>query len=169
MAKPLSPYFWLHKTLAEMSIAEWEALCDGCGKCCLHKLVEDVDDAAETGAGLYMDASERLYYTDIRCAQLDPESGQCQCYAERLETVATCVNITLADLPQIHFMPTSCAYRRLHEGRGLPKWHPLLHNGSQAAMLAARQSVRSHPTISEREIDEDNFELRIVTWPLADN
>ena len=179
MAKVVSPQFWLHKALAEMTTVEWEALCDGCGKCCLHKLVEDVG-AEELGGGpghadahaengLYMDPAERLYYTDIRCAQLDSESGQCRCYAQRLETVATCVNITLADLPRIHFMPNSCAYRRVHEGRGLPDWHPLLHDGSQAAMLAARQSVRSHPTVSEQDIDEDDFELRIVSWPLGDN
>jgi|SRR5690554_4405523 len=163
----LSPQFWQYKTLAEMTTAEWEALCDGCGKCCLHKLVEEVDvEPGNADDGLYVGASERLYYTDIRCEQLDSDSGQCRCYAQRLETVASCVNITLADLPRIHFMPGSCAYRRLHEGRSLPDWHPLLHNGSQAPMLAARQSVRSHPTISERDIDEDDFELRIVTWPL---
>lgn len=197
MLKELSPNFWLHKALAEMTSAEWEALCDGCGKCCLHKLVEEVDDESSRGnegssegvgegfnggvgegltdglteaisEGLYMSATERLYYTDIHCAQLDPNTGHCQCYAKRLETVATCVNITLADLPRIHFMPSSCAYRRLHEGRGLADWHPLLHNGSQAAMLAAGHSVRSYPTMSERDIDEDDFELRIVTWPLSD-
>ena len=163
-----SAAFWQHKSLAQMTTEEWEALCDGCGKCCLHKLIDAAppSNPLDNNDGLYMSATDELHYTDVRCAYLDPESGQCQCYGERLQKVATCVEITLADLPRIHFMPTSCAYRRLHEGRGLPDWHPLLHGGSQAAMLAARQSVVNYPTISERELAEQDFELRIVSWPL---
>ena len=158
--------FWQDKSLRDMTSEEWEALCDGCGKCCLHKLVDEEGAAPEGPSGLHMDAGEQLFYTDIRCRYLDPVTSRCGCYAQRLDKVAECVNITLADLPQIHFMPTSCAYRRLHEGKGLADWHPLLHNGSQQAMRRAGVSVASHPTISETDIDEDDYELRIVTWPL---
>lgn len=163
-----SEAFWQHKSLAQMTPQEWEALCDGCGKCCLHKLIDDSTDDSPADDGLHMNANDVLYYTDVRCDYLDPDSGQCQCYGERLDKVPMCVEITLADLPRIHFMPTSCAYRRLHEGRGLPEWHPLLHGGSQAPMLAARQSVMNYPTISERELQESDFDLRIVSWPLND-
>lgn len=164
--------FWLHKSLAQMTESEWEALCDGCGKCCLHKLLDAGDDGeaqdnvvGETD-GMTMTVDETLYYTDIHCQHLDPDTARCQCYASRLETVAMCVNITLADLPRIHFMPSTCAYRRLHEGKGLPDWHPLRHGGSQRAMKRAGVSVTQHPIISERDVDEDDYELRIVTWPL---
>lgn len=163
--------FWQTKSLAQMTQLEWEALCDGCGKCCLHKLLEATDDSgadAPADSDLYMAADETLYYTDVRCQFLDPHSAQCQCYAKRLELVDMCVNITLADLPRIHFMPTSCAYRRLHEGKGLPDWHPLLHGGSQTAMLAAQQSVRNYRTVSELEVDDDDLDLHIVRWPLND-
>lgn len=157
--------FWQYKSLAAMNEQEWEALCDGCGKCCLNKLL-DAANENDSDEGLYMDASEQLYYTDIRCRYLDPETARCGCYSQRLQKVAECVNITLADLPQIHFMPSSCAYRRLHEGKGLPAWHPLLHGGSQQAMRRAGMSISNHATVSETEISEDDYELRIVTWPL---
>ncbi|MCC5878542.1 MAG: YcgN family cysteine cluster protein [Idiomarina sp.] len=150
-----------------MNDAEWEALCDGCGKCCLHKLLDEAPPPAdEASTGLYMQADEEVYYTDIRCRYLDPDTARCGCYSKRLEKVAECVNITLADLPQIHFMPSTCAYRRLHEGVGLAEWHPLLHGGSKVPMQQAGIGVPAHNTISETQIDEDDYELRIVTWPL---
>lgn len=160
--------FWESKPLAEMNAQEWEALCDGCGKCCLHKLLEatDTNETERNHSGRYMAASEQLYYTDIRCRYLDPVTARCGCYSQRLQKVAECVNITLADLPHIHFMPSTCAYRRLHEGKGLPEWHPLLHGGSQQPMRRAGMSTSNHATISETEISEDDYELRIVSWPL---
>ena len=172
VTKRAEPYvvgkdFWRHKSLAQMNEAEWEALCDGCGKCCLHKLL-DAEEAAEDTPSASMDAQETLYYTDVRCRYLDPQSARCGCYSERLQKVADCVNITLADLPHIHFMPPSCAYRRLHEGKELPPWHPLRHDGSRAPMRAAGVAVDAYPTVADDEIDEADYELRIVTWPLND-
>ncbi|MGX5913613.1 YcgN family cysteine cluster protein [Aliidiomarina sp. Khilg15.8] len=157
--------FWEDKSLQQMSQTEWEALCDGCGKCCLHKLIDSDEPAAEGTDGL-MHAEESLHYTDVRCRYLDPDTARCGCYAERLDRVPDCVNITLADLPHIHFMPPSCAYRRLHEGKGLPHWHPLLHSGSVAPMQAAGMSITTHRTVSDTQVAEDDYELRIVTWPL---
>lgn len=169
--KALSAEFWRTKTLAQMSTAEWEALCDGCGKCCLHKLLaaaesEPDEESAESDDDAWMHAGEELHYTDVRCQYLDPATARCGCYAERLARVENCVNITLADLPNIHFMPSTCAYRRLHEGRGLPLWHPLRHGGSRVAMQAAKQDVGSYATVSECDVAEEDYELRIVTWPL---
>ncbi|RUO26169.1 YcgN family cysteine cluster protein [Aliidiomarina minuta] len=159
--------FWESKSLSQMSDSEWESLCDGCGKCCLHKIIDSDEDEPEASeADLYMRADETLFYTDVRCRYLDPKNARCGCYTERLERVPDCVNITLADLPYIHFMPPSCAYRRLHEGKGLPSWHPLLHQGSQQAMRDAGMSVSNYVTFSDAEISEDDYGLRIVTWPL---
>lgn len=159
--------FWEDKSLQQMSQTEWEALCDGCGKCCLHKLIDEDNDVADTdAAGLHMHPDEVLHYTDVRCRYLDPDSAHCACYSERLARVPDCVNITLEDLPQIHFMPPSCAYRRLHEGKGLPHWHPLLHDGSVEPMRAAGMSITTHSTVSDAQIDEADYDLRIVTWPL---
>lgn len=154
MAESNQAPFWQVKTLAEMSDDEWESLCDGCGKCCLHKLVDE-DSSDQT-----------LYYTDVRCGYLDPTSAQCGCYPERLNKVSACVNITLQDLPQIHFMPPSCAYRRLHEGHQLPSWHPLRHGGSKAAMERAGMAISNHSTRCETNTTDEEFELRIATWPL---
>lgn len=157
--------FWQQKSLQQMTESEWESLCDGCGKCCLHKIIDSSQETPDD-ADLYMRADEELYYTDVRCRYLDPESARCACYSERLERVPDCVNITLDDLPYIHFMPPSCAYRRLHEGKGLPSWHPLLHQGSQQAMRDAGMSVANHKTVPDTDIAEEDYQLRIVTWPL---
>src|SRR3546814_7313394 len=102
------PPFWQTKSLAEMTAAEWESLCDGCGRCCLLKL-EDPDDGA-------------LAHTDIACHLLDLESCRCGNYARRCEFVPDCVQLSPANIGQLHFMPTTCAYRRLAEGRGLAWW-----------------------------------------------
>ncbi|RUO19315.1 YcgN family cysteine cluster protein [Aliidiomarina iranensis] len=155
--------FWQEKTLAEMSESEWEALCDGCGKCCLHKLLEDRDDVADDAP---MELGEDLHYTNVACQLLDTKAGGCSNYANRHQFVPDCVQLSLAALPTIHFMPPSCAYRRLHEGRGLPSWHPLLHGGSRAAMAAAGMAVTGYATQKDTECaPEDGL---IVSWPLYD-
>lgn len=155
--------FWQEKTLSEMTVTEWESLCDGCGKCCLHKLLDERDDLA---ADAPMELGEDLHYTNVACQLLDTKSGGCSNYANRHQFVPDCVQLSLAALPNIHFMPPSCAYRRLHEGRGLPSWHPLRHGGSRVAMEAAEMAVTCHPTVHDTECTaEDGL---IVLWPLAD-
>ncbi|RUO59533.1 YcgN family cysteine cluster protein [Pseudidiomarina insulisalsae] len=146
--------FWQRKSFAQMTHEEWESLCDGCGKCCLHKLI-DSDDMDET-----------VHYTDVSCVLLNTETAQCSNYAERTQHVLDCVVITPENVYELDFMPTSCAYRRLAEGRGLASWHPLLHGGSKAAMIAAGMSAAGR-VLNEDEVHED-LELRIVTWPLND-
>lgn len=150
----MSAPFWQTKTLQEMSQQEWESLCDGCGKCCLHKLI-DSDDP-----------DEQVHYTDVSCQLLNEETARCRHYSQRKSLVPDCVVITPENVYDLDFMPPSCAYRRLAEGRDLASWHPLRHNGSQDVMIAAGISAR-HRVTSEQQVHEE-LELRIVTWPLND-
>ena len=141
------PHFWHKKPLKAMSRPEWEALCDGCGRCCLHKL-EDID------TGLY-------FYTDIVCKLLDEKTCQCTDYDNRKEKVAGCVSITLSDTEQFNWLPTSCAYRRLAEGRELAWWHPLV-SGSTDTVHEAGISVRGRG-VKESASDEP-LEEHIIHW-----
>ena len=103
--------FWETKALAELTQAEWEALCDGCGKCCLHKL-EDED----TG---------ELFHTNVACRLLDLATGRCSRYADRFRWVPDCVQLTPAEVRRARWLPATCAYQRRAEGQPLPDWHPL--------------------------------------------
>ena len=96
-------HFWEHKTLTEMTPGEWESLCDGCGQCCLHKLVnEETTD---------------VFYTHVACRLLNTETARCQGYAMRRETVSDCLDVRSMDASELAWMPRSCAYRRLSEGK----------------------------------------------------
>ncbi len=138
--------FWLDKKLADMSQAEWESLCDGCGKCCLHKL-EDED----TG---------EVVITDVGCRMLDLDTGHCKKYAERRRFVANCAVLTLDKVADFHWLPKSCAYRRVSEGRGLADWHPLV-SGTKESVLDAGISVVGR-VVDEREAGD--FEDHLVEW-----
>jgi len=140
--------FWEYKTLAELSDQEWEALCDGCGRCCLHKL-EDED-------------SGELAFTNVACRLLDLKSGRCGDYSHRQQRVPGCVNLRkeLADVA--YSLPSSCAYRRMHEGRGLAEWHPL-RSGDERAMRELGIAVGGR-CISESEVAEADFENHIIHW-----
>lgn len=144
-------HYWETKGLKEMSQSEWEGLCDGCGKCCLHKLQdEDTDE---------------IYHTAVACELLDLRSGGCSDYANRFAKVPDCLQLNADNLANFQWLPPSCAYRRLSEGRGLPSWHPLLSGGKKHKMHAADMSVR-HKSVSEGlDLDPADF---IVTWPLED-
>lgn len=139
--------FWRSKTLGEMSRAEWESLCDGCGRCCLHKLRdEDTDE---------------ISYTNVACRLLDLTSCQCSDYAHRQVKVPDCVQLTPASLAEIDWLPPSCAYRLLKEGQDLPDWHPL-NTGQKLAITPGGASV------SGRAIDERHagpLEHHLVDWP----
>lgn len=139
--------FWETKPLAEMSEAEWESLCDGCGRCCLTKL-EDED----TGD---------LYYTNIACELLDTETCRCRDYPNRQKHVPECVRITPENLARVRtWLPETCAYRRLAEGRPLPVWHPLL-SGDPASIHRAGVSVAGR-VVPESEAGDPEHHL--VTW-----
>ncbi len=139
--------FWKTKTLDEMSKAEWESVCDGCGRCCLHKL--------------RYEPSGDLAFTNVACRLLDSKTCQCSKYETRTEHVPDCVTLTPADLAEIDWLPPSCGYRRLKEGRDLAWWHPLV-SGDPNTVHAAGVSV------SGRFVDEryaGPLEHHIVDWP----
>lgn len=159
--------FWETKSLDEMSREEWESLCDGCGKCCLHKFIDDEAQHEEFASTDKIAAGEQLHFTNIVCSLLNTKTCSCTNYAERTKLVPDCVQLTKANLQTIFYMPTSCTYRRLHEGRGIPSWHPLLHKGAKSKMHKAGMSVRGK-TIYEHDVNLDDFEQYIVTWPIAD-
>lgn len=141
--------FWRRKSLAEMTVAEWESLCDGCGKCCLLKF-EHEDDGA-------------ISFTDVSCTLFDGDSCRCRQYDSRQEVVPDCVQLTPGTIGDLHFMPPSCAYRRLREGRDLPEWHPLV-TGDPNSVHAAEMSCRGRVE-SEDDVDESELLEHIVDWP----
>jgi len=143
-----APYFWEHKTLEEMTPSEWESLCDGCGKCCLHKL-EDED----TG---------EVYVCNVACRLLDMESCQCRDYPKRKQLVPDCTVLTRDKIEGFHWLPVTCAYRLLAEDKSLPEWHPLL-SGSSASVHEAGISVCGR-VISEDGVDD--LQLHITDWVL---
>lgn len=130
----LRPRFW-EKPLDTLTGEEWEALCDGCGKCCLHK-AEDAD----TG---------RIYFSNIGCKLLDLDRACCTNYARRREHVPDCVRLTPETVGDIVWLPQTCAYRLRHEERPLPQWHYLIC-GDREAVHRAGQSIQGW-TIAEHE------------------
>ena len=141
--------FWRTKTLAEMTNAEWESLCDGCGRCCLNKL-EDWD----TG---------EIAWTNIGCRLLDGETCRCKDYKNRAATVPDCIQLTVAAVKRITWLPPTCAYRLVDEGHDLYWWHHLV-SGDRETVHEAGISVQGQ-TISEELVDVDDFEDYIVEWP----
>jgi len=139
--------FWETVPLSEMTPQEWEALCDGCGKCCLNKL-EDAD----TGD---------VYFTRVACRLFDDSTCRCANYVERKRFVPECVVLTPDTLDDVsYWMPSSCAYRRLNEGRGLADWHPLV-SGDRDSVHRAGISVQGR-TIAETDVNEDDWEDYII-------
>ncbi len=138
--------FW-EQALDSLSGEEWEALCDGCAKCCVLKL-EDEDTL-------------NVHYTSIGCRLLDDSSCTCTNYALRQMLVPGCVKVTKDNIGDIaEWMPKSCAYRLRHEGKPLPDWHHLI-TGDRNSVHRAGASVQNQ-TVSETEIDEDNYEDYII-------
>jgi uncharacterized cysteine cluster protein YcgN (CxxCxxCC family) len=141
--------FWEQKYLSEMTRAEWEALCDGCGKCCLVKLQDE-----ETAD---------IVYTNVACSQLDEKTCRCKNYEKRFRVEPDCINLASLDHEQLLMMPPSCAYRRLAEGKSLPDWHPLISN-DELSTKRAGQSVSGKIVYGEFSITE--LEDYVVNWPL---
>ena len=131
-----------------MTTQEWEALCDGCGKCCLHK-IEDID-------------SGRVYYTNVACRLLDLETCRCKDYVHRMEKVKDCFVLTHKIVQEVNWLPETCAYRKIAEGESLEWWHPLI-SGDSKTVHQAGVSVCGR-VISEEVIDPDDIEDMVVDW-----
>lgn len=119
--------FWETTRLHDMTPEQWESLCDGCAKCCLEKFEEE-----ETG---------RIVYSQVACTLLDLGTCRCRDYANRARQVSDCVTLTTAELARPQWLPETCAYRRLAEGKPLPSWHPLI-TGDAGSVEEASHSVR---------------------------
>lgn len=138
--------FWRRKRLDEMTPGEWESLCDGCGKCCLMKL--EYEDSGE------------IDWTNVACRQLNLGTCRCKAYGLRKVLVEDCVSLTPDNIGAIKWLPATCGYRLIHEGRNLYWWHPLV-SGDPETVHAAGVSVRG------RVIGEDTageLEDHIVGW-----
>ncbi|MCB1504678.1 MAG: YcgN family cysteine cluster protein [Hyphomicrobiaceae bacterium] len=138
--------FWRTKSLDEMTPEEWESLCDGCGRCCLVKLVDEDDGD--------------IHLTRLACSLLDIGTCRCSDYANRHEKMPDCLRIDLATVRKLDWLPASCAYRRLDEGRDLAWWHPLV-SGSAQTVHQAGISIRDW-SISEKGLDSEAYHRFII-------
>lgn len=146
--------FWQKYSLKELTHAEWEALCDGCGVCCLVKFLDDDDQ------------QEAVEYTSVSCKLLDCGSGLCSNYHQRQDYVPDCITLTVDMLPNMMWLPNSCAYKRLYKGQDLPKWHYLNTQDRQKTALAMAQkgvSVAGR-CVPEVGLSDEEIEERIITW-----
>lgn len=147
MTASLRPRFWETVPLKKMTAPEWEALCDGCGKCCLNKL--EFEDTGEVA------------YTNIACRLFDGTTCQCADYPNRKQFVPECVVLSPKTLAKsAYWMPSTCAYKLLYQGRPLPDWHPLV-TGDRNSTHAAGQSVIGR-TVSELTVPEEDWEDHII-------
>lgn len=153
-AEPLRPQFWSRFALTELNHSEWEALCDGCGSCCLIKYIDNDDN------------EELVEYTDVTCQLMDCATGYCRHYATRQEHVPDCIQLTIENLPNMMWLPSHCAYKRLYKGQALPSWHLLLTGDAvktQQQMRAANVGVAGR-CVSEIGMSDEEMETRVVHW-----
>jgi len=141
--------FWKRKSLDEMSDAEWESLCDGCAKCCLEKL-----EYEDTGV---------IKFTDVACPMLDIDACRCTDYPNRKRHVPDCQKLRPDNILVLPWIPSTCAYRLLAEGKELFDWHPLV-SGDPESVHRAGVSVRGR-VVREKDVGEEEWEDHIVTWP----
>ncbi|MEN8261639.1 MAG: YcgN family cysteine cluster protein [Pseudomonadota bacterium] len=138
--------FWKEKSLAEMSLAEWESVCDGCGKCCLNKL-EDED----TG---------EIFFTNTVCDLIDLDTCRCTHYDSRCTLVPQCLDLKQHDFTRLKWLPSTCAYKLLSEGKDLAPWHPLV-SGDPESVHEAGVSVRSY-AVHESQVED--LTDHIIEW-----
>jgi len=138
--------FWKKKTLAEMTIEEWEALCDGCGICCMYKIEDE-----ETG---------EINLTSVACQFLDLDTVTCQLYDSRFSAMPTCIKLTPSKVEHLEWLPDTCAYRLILQGKPLPDWHPLV-SGDPGSVHRAGLSVKGR-ILRESDVNLDDLEDYIV-------
>ena len=144
--------FWETKSLEEMTPREWESLCDGCGLCCLIRFEDD-----DTG---------EIIPTRVHCRLFDSESCACSNYAQRKRHVPDCIKLTPQNVDTLQWMPLSCAYRRVNEGRGLADWHPLI-SGDPESVHRAGVSIRGE-TVSEESLADPDDAIQYAAWDLLE-
>ena len=142
--------FWRVKTLEQMTVPEWESLCDGCGLCCLIRFEDE-----ETG---------EVIPTRVSCKLFDDGACRCSNYDRRRAYVPDCIKLTPYNIDDLMWMPLSCAYRRLHEGKDLPSWHPLI-TGDPESVHRAGVSVRGQ-TINEETLADPDDALDHLAYDL---
>lgn len=143
-----SPAWWNTKSLEELSASEWESLCDGCAKCCLHKLQDE-----DTG---------EVFYTKVRCKHLVEEHCRCSDYAQRSVLVPNCIQLHVEKIPAYDWLPSTCAYRLRAGNEPLPLWHPLV-SGDPQSVHDAGISIRGR-SVSDEFIHPDGYEEHIIHW-----
>ena len=146
---PDDPPFWKTKSLEQMTDSEWESLCDGCGRCCLSKLEDD-----DTG---------EIYFTHVGCRLLDGEACRCRDYGNRSAQVEDCVRLTPENVRAISWLPPTCGYKLVAEGRDLYWWHPLV-SGDPQTVVDVGVSVKGR-TFLETDVAPDEWEEHAVDWP----
>lgn len=146
----LRPHFWQYYPLDELSDGEWEALCDGCGVCCLVKFQDD-DDPRFTE------------YTDVACRLLDCTTGHCLDYTHRRMHVPDCIRLRADMVADMLWLPRHCAYKRLHLGEGLPAWHRLIAGDTIHDKAMDRVGVRGR-CVSETGLTDEQIEERVIRW-----
>ena len=139
---------WWHKPLEQLDKQEWEALCDGCAKCCLHKLQDEEDD--------------KIYYTKVRCRYLNEDSCRCSDYENRSILMPNCIALSQKNMQELDWLPQTCAYRLRSQGERLPSWHPLV-SGDATSVHNAGISI-SGRSISDEYVHPDGYEEHIVHW-----
>jgi uncharacterized cysteine cluster protein YcgN (CxxCxxCC family) len=144
--------FWRRKSLEQMTAREWESLCDGCGLCCLVRFEDE--------------ETQEIIPTRVHCRLLDAQACRCTDYADRHKYVPDCIKLTPHNIEALQWMPKSCAYRRLHEGRDLAWWHPLV-SGDPESVHRAGVSVRGQ-TINEQALADPEDALDFTAWDLSD-
>ncbi len=142
----LTDHFWKDKPLEKLNSDEWEALCDSCAKCCLQRLEDE-----ESG---------EVYTTNIVCRYLDEDECRCMDYPNRSINVPDCVSVTLELLQDPYWLPSTCAYRLLAEGKDLPDWHPLI-SGTSESVTSSGNSIKGRVVC---ETKADNPEHHLIEW-----
>ncbi|WP_236095477.1 YcgN family cysteine cluster protein [Bartonella henselae] len=145
--------FWKVKKLEEMSLSEWESLCDRCGLCCLHKVEDD-----DTGD---------IYATSVACRLLDGKTCRCRNYVHRKSIVPDCILLNLATIKTVRWLPENCAYRLIYEGKDLYWWHPLV-SGNYQTVHQTQFSARGQIEIYEDELSSEEDYLQYITGILCE-